>query len=341
MNLKVINKNEELQEFVKIVRLITSEVTDKLRETNIFIDEYLNSHQEIIPEMGNYFFSSRGKQLRPMLCLYSSKMINKNYNEIKTDIYMAAALEFIHSATLLHDDVIDGGLERRGKKSVNALWGNKHSILLGDYMFSKSFKLMTKSNSLIGMKSLAEVSAKISEGEFLQLTNEKNIDLSIQTYLNIIRSKTGELFSASFKIPGILTDKSEQVIEELHILGMNFGIIFQILDDLLDYDALNNTGKDTGQDFYDGKISIPIILLIEKSDKETYKFLKHIFALDKRTPAQLKIVIDLLQKYKIDKEVKIYLETYIDKSEKILNNFNNHESEMLNKLITSSINRYY
>ena len=341
MNLKVINKNEELQEFVKRVRLITSEVTDKLRETNIFIDEYLNSHQEIIPEMGNYFFSSRGKQLRPMLCLYSSKMINKNYNVIKTDIYMAAALEFIHSATLLHDDVIDGGLERRGKKSVNAIWGNKHSILLGDYMFSKSFKLMTKSNSLIGMKSLAEVSAKISEGEFLQLSNEKNIDLSIQTYLNIIRSKTGELFSASFKIPGILTDKSEQVIEELHILGMNFGIIFQILDDLLDYDASNNTGKDTGQDFYDGKISIPIILLIEKSDKETYKFLKHIFSLDKRTSGQLKIVIELLQKYEIDKEVKIYLETYIDKSEKILNNFNNHESKMLNKLIISSINRYY
>ena len=116
MNLKVINKNEELQEFVKTVNLISSEITDKLRETNIFIDEYLNSHQEIIPEMGNYFFSSRGKQLRPLLCLYSSKMINENYNEMKSDIYMAAALEFIHSATLLHDDVIDKGLERRGKK---------------------------------------------------------------------------------------------------------------------------------------------------------------------------------------------------------------------------------
>ena len=341
MNLKVINKNEELQEFVKTVNSISYEVTDKLRETNIFIDEYLNSHQEIIPEMGNYFFSSRGKQLRPLLCLYSSKMINENYNEMKSDIYMAAALEFIHSATLLHDDVIDKGLERRGKKSVNSLWGNKHSILLGDYMFSKSFKLMTKSNSLKGMTSLAEVSAKITEGEFLQLTNENNIDLSIQTYLNIIRAKTAELFSASFKIPAILTNQSDEKVEELHILGMNFGIIFQILDDLLDYDVLGNTGKDIGQDFYDGKISIPIILLIEKSNTEIYKFLKNLFSLETRTSEQLEEVIKLIEKYEINKEVKSFLDIYVDKSEKILNNFKNHESEMLKKLIKSSMDRCY
>ncbi|MDC0861272.1 polyprenyl synthetase family protein [Alphaproteobacteria bacterium] len=341
MKLKVIKKNKEIQGFVDVVKIITEEVSSKLKETNIFIDEYLNSHQEIIPEMGSYFFSARGKQLRPLLCLYSSKMINKNYNEIKSDIFMASALEFIHSATLLHDDVIDNGLERRGKKSVNAVWGNKHSILLGDYMFSKSFKLMTKSNSLKAMMALADVSAKISEGEFLQLTNEKNIDLSIQTYLNIIRSKTGELFSASFKIPAILTDKSDEMIEELHILGMNFGIIFQILDDLLDYYGSKETGKMNGQDFYDGKISLPIIILIQKSDKETYQFLKTTFLLKERTSKQLDKVTKLLKKNDIDKEIKKHLEIYINRSEKILNNFNNHESEKLKNLITSSINRYY
>ena len=341
MKLKVINKNKELQDFVELIKIIKSEVSGKLKETNIFIDEYLNSHQAIIPEMGNYFFSNRGKQLRPLLCLYSSKMINADYNEIKSDIYMAAALEFIHSATLLHDDVIDGGLERRGKKSINSMWGNKHSILLGDYMFSKSFKLMTKSDSLKAMMALAEVSAKISEGEFLQLTNENNIDLSIQTYLNIIRSKTGELFSASFKIPAILTNKSEQIIEELHILGMNFGIIFQILDDLLDYLGSANTGKSIGQDFYDGKISLPIILLIEKSDKETRQFLKKTFLFKERNSEQLKVIIDLLKENKIDKEIKNHLEIYINRSDKILNNFDNNESENLKKLITSSINRYY
>ncbi len=341
MKLKVIKKNKEIQGFVGVVKIITGEVSSKLKEANIFIDEYLNSHQEIIPEMGNYFFSARGKQLRPLLCLYSSKMINKNYNEIKSDIYMASALEFIHSATLLHDDVIDNGLERRGKKSVNALWGNKHSILLGDYMFSKSFKLMTKSNSLKAMMALADVSAKISEGEFLQLTNEKNIDLSIQTYLNIIRSKTGELFSASFKIPAILTNKSDEIIEELHILGMNFGIIFQILDDLLDYYGSKETGKTNGQDFFDGKISLPIIILIQKSDKETYQFLKTTFSLKERTSKQLDKVTKLLKENNIDKEIKKHLEIYINRSEEILNNFNNHESENLKNLIASSINRYY
>ena len=341
MNLKIINNNEQLQEFIEVVKIISLEVSSKLKETNIFIDEYMNSHQEIIPEMGNYFFSSRGKQLRPLLCLYSSKMINKDYHNIKTDIYMSAALEFIHSATLLHDDVIDGGLERRGKKSINTLWGNKHSILLGDYMFSKSFKLMTKSNSLNAMMALADVSAKISEGEFLQLTNEKNIDLSVQTYLNIIRSKTAELFAASFKIPAILTNQKDQIIEELHILGMNFGIIFQILDDLLDYLGSNNTGKNIGQDFYDGKISLPIIILIEKSNKETYQFLKKIFSLDERTPQHLEVIIGLLSEYEIDKEIKKHLEIYSNRSIKILNNFNNSESENFKKLIISSINRYY
>lgn len=341
MNLKVIKKTTELQGFVEIIKIITEEVSDKLKETNIFIDEYLNSHQEIIPIMGNYLFETRGKQLRPLLCLYSSKMINENFNEIKSDIYMAAALEFIHSATLLHDDVIDGGYERRGKKSVNSIWGNKHSILLGDYMFSKSFKLMTKSNSLQAMNALADVSAKISEGEFLQLTNEKNIDLSFQTYLNIIRSKTAELFAASFKIPAILTNKSDELVEQLHILGMNFGIIFQILDDLLDYYGTEETGKSIGQDFYDGKISLPIILLIEVSNKEIYQFLKNTFLLKERTSKQLKEVINLLEEYKIEEKIRGHLKIYTDRSDKILSNFNNKESANLKKIITESLNRNY
>ena len=242
----------------------------------------------------------------------------------------AASIEMLHLASLLHDDVIDSGFERRGKKSVNVLWGNKHSILLGDYMFSKSFKLMTKSNSLLAMMSLADASAKISEGEFLQLTNENNIDLSIQTYLNIIRSKTGELFSASFKIPAILTHKSNEIVEELHILGMNFGIIFQILDDLLDYLGSNDTGKAIGQDFYDGKISLPIILLIEKSNKETYKFLKNIFSLEKNSPGWGSWQKNLILINPNNPDGKIW------HSDKILNNYNNNKAKNLKKLIISS-----
>ena len=138
-----------------------------------------------------------------------------------------------------------------------------------------------------------------------------------------------------------MTNQSDEKVEELHILGMNFGIIFQILDDLLDYDVSGNTGKEIGQDFYDGKISIPIILLIEKSNTETYKFLKNLFALDRRTTEQLEEVIKLLEKYQINKEVKSFLDIYVDKSEKILNNFKNHESEMLKKLIKSSMDRCY
>ena len=131
------------------------------------------------------------------------------------------------------------------------------------------------------------------------------------------------------------------MIEELHILGMNFGIIFQILDDLLDYHGSKETGKTIGQDFYDGKISLPIILLIQISDKETYQFLKTIFSLKQRTSKQLDKVILLLKENNIDKEIKKHLEIYINRSKKILSNFNNKESENLKKLITSSVNRYY
>ena len=187
---------------------IHKDIQVKLNKTNETIDRYIKSEISIIPKLSKYFFNKRGKQLRPVLCLLSSKMINSNYSQINTDISMAAALEFIHGATLLHDDVIDKGKIRRGQRSINDIWNNKFSVLLGDFMFSKSFQLMTKGNSLSAMGSLAEVSSKISEGEFLQLSNEQNINIKIEEYINIVSLKTAELFGAAMKVPAILTNKS-------------------------------------------------------------------------------------------------------------------------------------
>ena len=325
--------------FENTILSIHKDIQVKLKKTNETIDRYIKSEISIIPKLSKYFFNKRGKQLRPVLCLLSSKMINSNYSQINTDISMAAALEFIHGATLLHDDVIDRGKIRRGQRSINDIWNNKFSVLLGDFMFSKSFQLMTKGNSLSAMESLAEVSSKISEGEFLQLSNEQNISIKIEEYINIISLKTAELFGAAMKVPAILTNKSPSLIKQLNTLGINYGIIFQIIDDNLDYFGGKETGKVIGQDFLEGKVTLPIILLLKKTSKDEKEEIDFIFQKKKRTNKELKEVTMLLQKYEIEQECRGYAEKLSVKSFSILNNFKNKQSQLLKDLLVTSIKR--
>ena len=325
--------------FENTILSIHKDIQVKLKKTNETIDRYIKSEISIIPKLSKYFFNKRGKQLRPVLCLLSSKMINSNYSQINTDISMAAALEFIHGATLLHDDVIDKGKIRRGQRSINDIWNNKFSVLLGDFMFSKSFQLMTKGNSLSAMESLAEVSSKISEGEFLQLSNEQNINIKIEEYINIISLKTAELFGAAMKVPAILTNKNLKLIKQLNTLGINYGIIFQIIDDNLDYFGGKETGKVIGQDFLEGKVTLPIILLLKKINKDQKEKINTLFQKKKRTIKELKEIIKLLQKYEIEQECREYAEKISVKSLIILNNFKNKQSQLLKELLVTSIKR--
>ena len=325
--------------FENTILSIHKDIQVKLKKTNETIDRYIKSEISIIPKLSKYFFNKRGKQLRPVLCLLTSKMINSNYSQINTDISMAAALEFIHGATLLHDDVIDKGKIRRGQRSINDIWNNKFSVLLGDFMFSKSFQLMTKGNSLSAMGSLAEVSSKISEGEFLQLSNEQNMNIKIEEYINIISLKTAELFGAAMKVPAILTNKSPKLIKQLNTLGVNYGIIFQIIDDNLDYFGGKEIGKVIGQDFLEGKVTLPIILLLKKINKDQKEKINTLFQKKKRTIKELKEIIKLLQKYEIEQECREYAEKISVKSLIILNNFKNKQSQLLKELLVTSIKR--
>ena len=325
--------------FENTILSIHKDIQVKLKKTNETIDRYIKSEISIIPKLSKYFFNKRGKQLRPVLCLLTSKMINSNYSQINTDISMAAALEFIHGATLLHDDVIDKGKIRRGQRSINDIWNNKFSVLLGDFMFSKSFQLMTKGNSLSAMESLAEVSSKISEGEFLQLSNEQNINIKIEEYINIISLKTAELFGAAMKVPAILTNKSPKLIKQLNTLGVNYGIIFQIIDDNLDYFGGKEIGKVIGQDFLEGKVTLPIILLLKKINKDQKEKINTLFQKKKRTIKELKEIIKLLQKYEIEQECREYAEKISVESLGILNQFKNKQSQLLKELLVTSIKR--
>ena len=325
--------------FDETILSIHKEIQVKLKKTNIKIDNYIKSDIPVIPKLSKYFFNKRGKQLRPVLCLLSSKMINKEYSNLKSDISMAAALEFIHAATLLHDDVIDKGKTRRGQRSVNDIWNNKFSVLLGDFMFSKSFQLMTEAQSLKAMESLANVSAKISEGEFLQMSNENNTSLSISEYMQIISLKTAELFGAAMKIPAILTDKNNKIIEQLNLVGINFGMIFQIIDDHLDYFGTYKTGKSKGQDFFEGKITLPIIILLKKANLDEKKLLKKIFHNKKRTKKDFLKTLALLEKYNVESMSLKYANNLKQKSKNILKRFKNRPSYLLDELLDTSINR--
>ena len=325
--------------FEETILSIHKEIQVKLKKTNIKIDSYIKSDIPVIPKLSKYFFNKRGKQLRPVLCLLSSKMINKEYSNLKSDISMAAALEFIHAETLLHDDVIDKGKTRRGQRSVNDIWNNKFSVLLGDFMFSKSFQLMTEGQSLKAMQSLANVSAKISEGEFLQMSNENNTSLSINEYMQIISLKTAELFGAAMKIPAILTDKNNKIIEQLNLVGINFGMIFQIIDDHLDYFGTYKTGKSKGQDFFEGKITLPIIILFKKANLDEKKLLKKIFHNKKRTKKNFLKTLALLEKYNVENVSLKYANNLKQKSKNILKKFKNRPSYLLDELLDTSINR--
>jgi len=325
--------------FEETILSIHKEIQVKLKKTNIKIDSYIKSDIPVIPKLSKYFFNKRGKQLRPVLCLLSSKMINKEYSNLKSDISMAAALEFIHAATLLHDDVIDKGKTRRGQRSVNDIWNNKFSVLLGDFMFSKSFQLMTEGQSLKAMQSLANVSAKISEGEFLQMSNENNTSLSINEYMQIISLKTAELFGAAMKIPAILTEKNNKIIEQLNLVGINFGMIFQIIDDHLDYFGTYKTGKSKGQDFFEGKITLPIIILLKKTNLVEKKLLKKIFHNKKRTKKDFLKTLALLEKYNVENVSLKYANNLKQKSKNILKKFKNRPSNLLDELLDTSINR--
>ena len=325
--------------FEKTILSIHKEIQVKLKKTNKKIDNYIQSDVPLIPQLSSYFFNKRGKQLRPVLCLLSSKMINEEYSKLTSDISMAAALEFIHAATLLHDDVIDKGKSRRGQRSINDIWNNKFSVLLGDFMFSKSFQLMTEGQSLKAMESLAEVSGKISEGEFLQMANENNTLLTISDYLQIISLKTAELFGAAMKIPAILTKKNNKMIKQLNLIGLNFGMIFQIIDDHLDYFGTIKTGKVKGKDFLEGKITLPIIILFKNTNPTEKKWLSKIFKNKKRSKKDFLQTKALLEKYDIENLSLKYANDLKHKSKIVLKTFKNQPSILLQELLDTSVNR--
>ena len=243
---------------------LKNSVENKLMLVEEKIKSKLDSNVELVKKMTDYHLNTGGKRLRALLTLGSSKLCG--YTKGTRDINLAACVELIHAATLMHDDVIDNGSIRRGKKTPNKIWGNHSSVLAGDYLLSRCFEMMVEDGNIEVLKLLSSTSSIIAQGEILQLQYKGEVDMLEETYLKIISSKTAELFAAATKVGAILPEMKTKEKEALEFYGRNLGLTFQIADDTLDYNSeLKLFGKNIGQDFYEGKITLPIICLLYTS----------------------------------------------------------------------------
>lgn len=250
-------KTSPNHEFAGIKMLVEKEMV----EVNQLIIRELSSDVLLINQIGHYIVSSGGKRLRPVLLLLVAKALGYQGNQ---HITLAAVLEFIHTATLLHDDVVDESSKRRGQDTVNELWGNAASVLVGDYLYSRSFELMVSVQRLRIMEILSRTTTAIAEGEVLQLLNVNNAATTEDKYLQVISRKTAILFSAAAQLAGVLANVEEAVEEGLKEYGLRLGIAFQLIDDALDYKANpEDLGKNLGDDLAEGKPTLPLIYAIE------------------------------------------------------------------------------
>ena len=238
-------------------------LSDEMAEVNALIRARMASeHAPRIPEVTAHLVEAGGKRLRPMLTLAAAKLCGY---EGPYHIHLAATVEFIHTATLLHDDVVDESEKRRGRPTANLLWDNKSSVLVGDYLFARSFQLMTETNNIDVLRILSNASATIAEGEVLQLTAAQDLRTTEATYLQVVRGKTAALFSAATEVGGVIAGRPKDEVQALFDYGDALGISFQIVDDLLDYWGSDATGKNIGDDFRERKLTLPLIKAVAKA----------------------------------------------------------------------------
>ena len=320
---------------------LKNSVEDKLILVDERIKQKLTSKVELVDEMTKYHLNTGGKRIRALLTLGAAKLCG--YLKGSRDVNLSACVEMIHAATLMHDDVIDNGEVRRGKKTLNKIWGNQSSILVGDYLLSRCFEMMVDDGDLEILKLLSSTSAEISQGEVLQLQHNKEIDILEETYLKIISWKTASLFAASTKVGAILSKKENKIKDALYSYGKNLGLTFQIADDTLDYNSeLNIFGKKIGNDFFEGKVTLPIILLYQKINNIEKQELFKIFNKKKRDENDFNRVLKMINKYKVINDCYKKAEYFINIASNSLNIFeDSKEKEILKSLTYFSLKRSF
>lgn len=300
-----------------------------LHKVDKLILESVSASEPLIEKIATTLISAGGKRLRPLLCLASSHITG---TITQSSHYLAAAVELIHAATLLHDDVIDESILRRDKQTANILWGNKPSILVGDFLFARAFELMVKTKNIRFLDILANASSKISEGEITQLRCIKSLGLSIEDYLKVIEYKTATLFAASCQTGALSGGANEDVAYQLYEFGRNFGLMYQILDDVLDYTD-GSRGKKVGDDFRERKVTLPILLAYQS---DTNKLFWHQCFNDKTvTSVTFENVQKRLYELETFDQTMFMAKKYARKAQMLLQPFNSDVSEMMHSLVES------
>jgi octaprenyl-diphosphate synthase len=298
---------------------------DDLKRVEEHMERYLRSEVYLIPEVVHYIIGSGGKRFRPLLLLTASALCGyrgeKRYP-------LSAVIEFIHTATLLHDDVIDKAETRRGKTSANNVWGNAASVLVGDFLYSKSFKLMTDHGNLAIIKLLSETTNTMSEGEVLQLVKRGDINITEKEYLSIIEKKTAILISAACAVGGILGDAAETKIEALTRFGMRLGSAFQITDDTLDYVAEEEEfGKAIGKDLEEGKMTLPLTRTLKKCSPEEKNLIRRVIENCERDGQDVADVVSIIHRYDGINYSLNKAKTYINEGRGFLESFEESEAK--------------
>ena len=338
---EIIPIHQHKEDFNHCIKNLSELCKEDLTSINTLILEKLDSSVPLIQEIGKYLILSGGKRLRPLLTTSCFHILNNESANKLNHIGLAAAVEFIHAATLLHDDVVDLSKDRRGNLTANEVWGNKTSVLVGDFLFSRSFQLMTKYGTMKTLKILSDTSVIISEGEVLEISNDNNLEMNEDTYFEVINGKTASLFSAACQVGGLSGSAMENQSQALKSFGTNFGMAFQLIDDAIDYSSnLKTMGKNIGDDFKEGKITLPIILAYGRSDKNEKDFLQKVFKEVDGNENNFILVQELLIKYNCIEDTLIRANHFAEVAIDSLSIFHDNEyKKALIKLIKTSINR--
>lgn len=275
---------------------LAAELSAELEAVNALIRERMSSrHAPRIPEVTAHLVDAGGKRLRPMLTLAAARLLDY---QGPYHIHLAATVEFIHTATLLHDDVVDESRQRRGRPTANLLWDNKSSVLVGDYLFARAFQLMVEPGNVRTLEILSNASATIAEGEVLQLTAAQDLATDEAIYLQVVRGKTAALFSAATEVGGVIAGADPAQVRALYDYGDALGIAFQIVDDLLDYGGVSDTiGKNVGDDFRERKLTLPVIKAVARADEAERAFWSRTIEAGKQRDGDLEQALALLARH--------------------------------------------
>jgi len=277
------------------VKQLQALVADDMEAVNEFIRERMASEVPMVPELASHLINSGGKRLRPMLTIAASRMCGYNGTD---HIKLAATVEFLHTATLLHDDVVDESDMRRGAKTARMLWGNQASVLVGDFLLGRAFKLMVETKSLRALEIIADAASIIAEGEVMQLAAAKDTSTTEDAYLHVIQAKTAALFAAATEIGAVISERNGTEAAALESYGRNLGIAFQLVDDALDYGGrVAALGKNVGDDFREGKITLPVVLAFRRGTAEERAFWQRTLQDGERGDGDLAHAVELMQKH--------------------------------------------